>query len=246
MPYIPSLDILYTGTGFGFSDPMLDDRRALDLKVDFAEQGGAVVDQHAVVDSYQLDPFAAQRFADLPLATFHLDLSLRIHFQHPSSGRIFPARWLCIVAPTAGTPHTGGSLHVQRFVRPHMVVFPPVGVQPSLQMPSRKTSAVQRSLQRPVKPLDFSLRLRVPYAAPAQPNPLAHQPQRQFGSTRRRLLVPPRRAVIHQHGFWDAAAIKRHFQLLPHKLTSSSRKHNSQLARTPVGITLSHCDYPLF
>src|SRR5438477_5639902 len=92
MPYIPSLDILYTGTGFGFSDPMLDDRRALDLKVDFAEQGGAVVDQHAVVDSYQLDPFAAQRFADLPLATFHLDLSLRIHFQHPSSGRIFPAR----------------------------------------------------------------------------------------------------------------------------------------------------------
>src|SRR5205807_118000 len=180
------------------------------------------------------------------LNSFVLNLSLRIHFQHPSSGRIFPARWLCIVAPTAGTPHTGGSLHVQRFVRPHMVVFPAVGVQPSLQMPSRKTSAVQRPLQRPVKPLDFSLRLRMPYAAPAQPNPLTHQPQRQFGSTRRRLLAPPRRAVIHQHGFWDAAAIKRHFQLLPHKLTSSSRKHNSQLARTPVGITLSHCDYPLF
>src|SRR5437879_3997391 len=113
MPYIASLEILYTRAGFVFSDPMLDDRRALDLKVDFTEQGGAVVDQHAVLDSYQLHPFAAQRFADLPLAPLHLDLSLRIHFQHPSSRRIFPARWLWVVAPTAGTPHAGGSLHVQ-------------------------------------------------------------------------------------------------------------------------------------
>jgi len=113
---------------------------------------------------------------------------------------------------------------VQCFVRPNMVVFPAVGIQPGLQMPSRKTSAIQRSLQRPVKPLDFSRCLRVPYAAPAQSNPLAHQPQRQLGSTRRRLLAPPRRAVIHQHGFWDAAAIKRCFQLLPHGL--------------PVGVTV--------
>jgi len=59
---------------------MLDDRRALEPKVDFPEQGGAVVDQHAVLDSHQLHPFAAQRFADLPLATLHVDLSLWIHF----------------------------------------------------------------------------------------------------------------------------------------------------------------------
>jgi len=62
---------------------MLDDRRALDPKVDIPEQG-AVVDQHAVLDSHQLHPLATQRFADLPLAAFHLDLSLRIHFQHPA------------------------------------------------------------------------------------------------------------------------------------------------------------------
>jgi len=54
---------------------------------------------------------------------------------------------------------------VQRFVRPNMVVFPAVRVQPSLQMPARKTSAVQRALQRPVKAFDFSLRLRVPEIA---------------------------------------------------------------------------------
>src|SRR5260370_11924188 len=164
MPYISSLDILYTGTGFGFRDPMLDHRRALAPKDDFPQQRGAVVHQHAELDSHQVDPFTAQRFAVLPLATFHLHLSLRFHFQHPSSGRIFPARWLRIVAPTAGTPHAGGSFHVQRFVRPNMVVLPAVGVQPSLQIPPRKTSAVQRSLQPPAKPPDFSLRLPVPYA----------------------------------------------------------------------------------
>src|SRR5260370_16279813 len=124
MPYISSLDILYTGTGFGFRDPMLDDRRALDPKVDFPEQRGAVVHQHAVLDSHQVDPFTAQRFADLPLATFHLDLSLRIHFQHPSSGRIFPARRLRILAPTAGTPHARGSVRVQPLRSPELVGRP--------------------------------------------------------------------------------------------------------------------------
>src|SRR5260370_7623316 len=138
MPYISSLDILYTGTGFGFRDPMLDDRRALDPKVDFPEQRGAVVHQHAVLDSHQVDPFTAQRFADLPLATFHLDLSLRIHFQHPSSGRIFPARWLRIVAPTAGTPHAGGSFHLPRLVRPTMRFPPPLAPHPNFQMPPPK------------------------------------------------------------------------------------------------------------
>jgi len=80
MPYILSLDILYTGTAFGFSNPMLDDRRALGAKVEFPEQGGAVVDQHAVLGAHQLHPFTAQRFADLPLATAHLNFPLGIHF----------------------------------------------------------------------------------------------------------------------------------------------------------------------
>src|SRR5260370_9217483 len=124
MPYISSLDILYTGTGFGFSDPMLDDRRALDPKVDFPEQRGAVIDQHAMLDSHQLHPFAAHRFADLPLATFNFDLSLWIHFQHPSSGRIFPADWSCIVTPTSVPAHPRGSLDLQRFVWPNIAPFP--------------------------------------------------------------------------------------------------------------------------
>ena len=59
---------------------MLDDRRALGPKVEFPEQGGAVLDQHSVLGSHQLRPFTAQRFADLPLATSHLNLSLWIHF----------------------------------------------------------------------------------------------------------------------------------------------------------------------
>jgi hypothetical protein len=52
MLYIPSLDILYTGRGLVSGDPMLDDRRALEAKIEFAHQGGTVVDQHAVLDGH--------------------------------------------------------------------------------------------------------------------------------------------------------------------------------------------------
>src|SRR5260370_9407904 len=70
---------------------MLDDRRALDPKVDFPEQRGAVIDQHAVLDSHQMHPFTAQRFADLPLAAFHLNLSLADPLSAPKLRKGIPS-----------------------------------------------------------------------------------------------------------------------------------------------------------
>jgi hypothetical protein len=58
MLYILSLNILYTVVR-GFA-PVLDDRRALEPQIDLAKQGGAVVDQNAVVDGDQVHPFAAK------------------------------------------------------------------------------------------------------------------------------------------------------------------------------------------
>jgi hypothetical protein len=57
---------------------MLDDRRALEAKIEFAHQGGAIVDQHAVLDGHELHPFAAECFADLPLPPLHLYFPLGI------------------------------------------------------------------------------------------------------------------------------------------------------------------------
>jgi hypothetical protein len=218
MLYIPSLDIRYTGRGLVSGHPKLDDRRALVPKIEFAHQGGEIVDEHAVLDGDQLHPFAAKGFADLPLPPLHLYVALGVDFQHPGSRRVFPARWSRIVAARTGTPQGGWSFHAQRFVRPHMVVFSTIGIQPKLQMLARETSEVQGPRQLSVKPFDLALCLRVPYAAPAQADPLAHQPQRQFGSTRRGLLIPPGRAVIHQQSFRKATALKRRFQLLPYGL----------------------------
>jgi hypothetical protein len=81
MPYIPSLDILYTGRWLVSGDP----------KVDFPEQGGAVVDQHAVLDSHQVHPFTAQCFADLPLAAFHLT-----RWRESSSATLRVAEYDCV------------------------------------------------------------------------------------------------------------------------------------------------------
>src|SRR5215467_8877588 len=170
MLYIPSLDILYRGTESGFGTPVLDDRRALEAQIDFAEQGGTVVDQHAVFDGDQPYPLTCQRFADFPLPALHLDFPLQIHLQHPGSRWILPLWWLRIVPPTAGPPHTGGSSHVQGFVRAYVVVFPSVSIQPRLQVLARNSSPAQRPLQRAVEALDFSLRLRMTHPAPAQPN----------------------------------------------------------------------------
>src|SRR5215467_12397724 len=148
MLYIPSLDILYRGTESGFGTPVLDDRRALEAQIDFAEQGGTVVDQHAVFDGDQPYPLTCQRFADFPLPALHLDFPLQIHLQHPGSRWILPLWWLRIVPPTAGPPHTGGSSHVQGFVRAHVVVFPSVSIQPRLQVLARNSSPAPRPLQR--------------------------------------------------------------------------------------------------
>ena len=68
-----------------------------------------------------------------------------------------------------------------------------------------------------MKTLDFALRLRMPDATPMQVNALTHKPQRQMRMPRRRLVPPPRCAVIHQHSFRNSTTLKRFFQLFPHR-----------------------------
>src|SRR5271165_6389436 len=79
-------------------------------------------------------------------------------------------------------------------------MLPAIGVQPRLQRALRHPAAAPRSLQRTMEPFHFPLRLRMPYPAPAQANPLTHQPQRELGSPRRRLLTPSRDTVVESAG----------------------------------------------
>ncbi len=98
-----------------------------------------------------------------------------------------------------------------------MVVFSAISVQPSLRLLSRPTTPLQSALQRSVETFYLALGLRMSKAAPMQPDSLPHQPQRQMSLSGRRLLTPPRRAVIHQHPLRNPAALKGFFQLLAHR-----------------------------
>src|ERR1700744_1960534 len=50
---------------WGF-DPAFDDRRTLDRRVDFADEGGAEEDQESIFDRLDHDTFSSQGFADSP------------------------------------------------------------------------------------------------------------------------------------------------------------------------------------
>jgi hypothetical protein len=58
----------------GGGDPVLDDRRALDPRVDFTDQGSAIEDHEALPGSYDLHPFASQCLVDVPISTLQLHL----------------------------------------------------------------------------------------------------------------------------------------------------------------------------
>jgi len=58
---------------------------------------------------------------------------------------------------------------------PHVVVFPPKAIQPSLLLGGRFTLA-DGALQRSVHAFDLPLCLRVANSAEANPNPLAQDP----------------------------------------------------------------------
>src|SRR5271157_956052 len=97
--------------GTGPRNPALDDFRALDSGVQFANQSGAVEHQHALFHSYHLHPLSGQRLVDRPLPSFDIQFALAIHFQYPRPSGIFPARRMRIVAVKTGLPQCRRSSH---------------------------------------------------------------------------------------------------------------------------------------
>jgi hypothetical protein len=85
-----------------------------------------------VCDLQDLDPFPGQSTTDAPLGIRDVQLALTVDFKHPGSFRILPTRRIRIVAPRAGAPATGRSLHAQGLVRTQVVMLPAITVQPML------------------------------------------------------------------------------------------------------------------
>src|ERR1700686_65576 len=125
-------------------------------------------------DRHHLYPLSRERPADLPLPSLNVEFALAIEFQHPGILWVFPARRIGVVAAQAGTPAHSGSLHIQRFMRSHIVMFPAIRIQPRLWVVGRKPTSLQGALQRAMEAFDFALSLRMPKSAPVQPDPLTH------------------------------------------------------------------------
>src|SRR6202166_376128 len=206
-------------------EPVLDHGRALALQLDFADQSAAVIHLQPVAYRHHLHPLSRQGVTDGPVFSPQRHLASRIHLQHARARRIFPARWIGLIASCAPVPAGGRSLHPQRLVRAYMIVLPTKLVQPHLRIAAAHPAPRQRPLQLAMKSLHLALRLRMPYPAPVQVNPLPHQPQRQLRHPARTVHAPPWRAVIHQHSLRHPVLAKGRHQRLSHLFGVRARHH---------------------
>src|ERR1022692_2190114 len=104
----------------------------LDCEVDFAQQGGTEEDHESLLQGYDLDVFAGEGFADAPLSSLQIELSLAIDFEQPSSLRVLPARRVELIAARAGLPASGGGLPGGRPVGGDVVMLLAKCIQPWL------------------------------------------------------------------------------------------------------------------
>ena len=74
----------------GSFNPAFDDRRTLDRRVDFADEGGAEEDEEAFFDGLDHNPLTGQRLADPVATTVEVNRALAVDLEHPGILRILP------------------------------------------------------------------------------------------------------------------------------------------------------------
>src|SRR5260370_36418090 len=81
-----------------------------------------------------MNPLSRKCATDYPTVPIGVEFSLTIDLQHPRTHRVLPTRRLRLVAARAFTPERRWCLHAQSLIRSHMVVFPPIRIQPGLRV----------------------------------------------------------------------------------------------------------------
>src|SRR5664280_836060 len=157
--------------------PTLHGRGALGGEVKLPQQRAAVVHQYPLLHPHQLYPLRGQRLAHIPAPARQVQLALAPQSFHFCALRILPGRRVGIVLALAHPPARRRRLHVQRFVRPHIVVLIAKLIQPArAQLRYRQSPPPPRHLQGSVKPFYLTLRLGVPNPAEQALDALLHQP----------------------------------------------------------------------
>src|ERR1700736_2379864 len=100
--------------------------------VELADQGVSIEDQDALMEADQADLFSGQWPCDLPLASCKHELARSLQAGDFGADGIDPGSRVGLEAPLAGPPYARRGLHLERFVRPDMVVLLAEIVQPRL------------------------------------------------------------------------------------------------------------------
>src|SRR6266550_5586373 len=158
---------------------------------------------------------AAKRFADAKLAMAKGDAAVNLNFTHLVDRAVFKRRQLFRKRSLADLISTRRHVHVQSFMRSHMIV----AVAPFIKTNLHRFKVAKDPLgqyfnfQTAMKAFVFALGLRMIRPTVANANAQEQEPNRQ-----RRVLmlevVSPRRPVIHQHALGQAITAKSGRKLL--------------------------------
>src|SRR5260370_822481 len=161
-----------------------------------------------------MDRLSGKGCSDVTFSSLQVEFPLAVDLEHTGAFRIGPARWVWVVAARTGMPAAGRGLHGQSLVGTDVVVLPAIVVETGLQLWRQRSAPVERALQSTMEAFDLALRLRMADTAPVELNALAHEPERQVGSSRGGPGAPPWGAVVHEHGLRQAAAVEGFEELL--------------------------------
>ena len=126
----------------------------------------------------ELNMFIDHRFAQIDLPSIESDISPAIHFDDMICSAVFIFCDLIAIRSLAGNIYVRGAFHTESFVRSFVVVaFAPIGKH-ALGVRNVFWNIVfeQFLIHGTMEPFDFSLRLRVLYAAMDRQNIVIHQP----------------------------------------------------------------------
>jgi len=140
-------------------DKAVNERSSAGGRVEFTDEGIAVIDQVAIFDRQDAHAFAGQRLGDTVRPLTDIDGTVVVDLERPGAFRILPGGWIGLIGARAGLPATGWGLHLERLVRADVVVFAAEGIEPQLMICGGHTAAVERPFHAAVEPLHLALGL---------------------------------------------------------------------------------------
>src|SRR5712691_1179154 len=181
----------------------------------------AVDYEHPIAHRQTADLLAAQGFRHKVQRRAQMDDATPLDAANVEAGRVFPPDGRRPIRPATWRKPCRRWLHAQGRMRPYFVVFltkPPKGPRKLCER-GWEAAPPESLAERPMKPFDFALRLRMSHGSIEQLNALLqekHTQPREPVATGGR---PPGPTVVHQHGLGHPVPFETLDQGDPHEIS---------------------------